>query len=311
MPAALAAMADAVYAAAAGALIPRLVAGDELASANSLLVRCRTAAYLAGPFVGGAVTVVTGPAMVFALAAATALAAAVLASGCPATACAQTGASEHQRGCGGARLILGDPVLRAVTGAWCLARIGCAVEATAAVPLGDGAGRGALGAGILVAAFGAGDLLGATVAPCFRRHASNTALVAGGIAVIAAGLLCTALAPVFALAVVGVAIAGLGDGVSVVAEQCLLQERAPAGHVGRVLASYEATLTTAGMAALLPAGALVAALGPRPAYALAALPCLLAALLCTSSVRADGRRTAATAENRRSLAPVAELAPSS
>jgi hypothetical protein len=56
----------------------------------------------------------------------------------------------HTRAVAVERIILSDPLLRAVPAARCLARIGGAVEATAAVPLGAGAGPGAIGAGMLL-----------------------------------------------------------------------------------------------------------------------------------------------------------------
>jgi len=130
----------------------------------------------------------------------------------------------------------------------------------------------------LIAALGLGDLAGAAAAPSVARRLAGTQTLTGGMALMSVGLALTALAGSYALCLLGVLIAGFGDGLGLVAEEGILQRSVPDALLGRVAAAYEATLTLASVAALAPAGLLVASLGPHPAYAAAAVICAVATL---------------------------------
>jgi len=108
------------------------VSESELERANGMLARYRTASWMAGPALGGALASVSA-ASVLGLAALLALGGAIAAATLPAIPPAREPASDTR---GGLRLLLSQPALRTLTTAWLIVRIGFAVELTAAVPLG-------------------------------------------------------------------------------------------------------------------------------------------------------------------------------
>ena len=167
-----------------------------------------------------------------------------------------------------------------------LARVGCAIEITAAVALGHDA-AGGLGVGLLIGAFGAGDLLGTTVASPAVRRLGDAGAVGAGLVALAAGLALVGVTPSLALALAGAAVAGCGDGISVVAEEGLLQRSVPDAVRGRVAATYEGLLSAASLVALAGAGAIVSATGPRTAYLVAAAICGAAALVPLAVARRE------------------------
>ena len=97
----------------------------------------------------------------------------------------------------------------------------------------------------------------------------------------------------FAGALAGAVVAGIGDGCSCVAEEGALQRWVPDAVLGRAAASYDALLAVASIVGLGLAGAVVAAAGARGAYVLAAMVCGLAAAVV------GGRALLAAAPRRR------------
>ena len=159
--------------------------------------------------------------------------------------------------------------------------------------LGHQAGLGGVGVGLLIGAFGAGSLAGTTLAPLVLRRTGDAAGVVTGLAVIAGGLVCVGLAPRFELAIAAAVVAGVGDAISVVAEEGVLQRSTPDHARGRVGAAYEALLSASTLVALAGAGALVALLGAHLAYVAAGGVCFAAAAVAATPVRRARRRALA------------------
>ncbi len=293
---ALAGTVEAPFGAAARGALPNLVPDDALATANAGLVRWRTLGFLAGPLAGGAGVATIGADAVFVVDIASFALSALLVSRIRGSFQAPaTRDDDAARGglLAGARLIAAEPTLRAICGAWMLARIGTAVELTAAVVLGHQAGLGGVGVGLLIGAFGAGSLAGTTLAPLVLRRTGDAAGVVTGLAVIAGGLVCVGLAPRFELAVAAAVVAGVGDAISVVAEEGVLQRSTPDHARGRVGAAYEALLSASTLVALAGAGALVALLGAHLAYVAAGGVCFAAAAVAATPGRRARRRALA------------------
>ncbi len=285
----LAGVVSAPLGAAVRAAVPNLVPAEALDRANASITRWRTGAFLAGPVLGGAGAAAFGPRAVFALSAVAFLGSAAIVGRLPGFFAAARCEEAGERGglLAGARVLAGHPVLRGVCGAWMLARVGCAIEITAAVALGHDA-AGGLGVGLLIGAFGAGDLLGTTVAsPAVRRLGD-----AGGGRRRARrprgrpGADRRRAEPRSSRSRARL-VAGCGDGISVVAEEGLLQRSVPDAVRGRVAATYEGLLSAASLVALAGAGAIVSATGPRTAYLVAAAICGAAALVPLAVARRE------------------------
>jgi MFS family permease len=160
-------------------------------------------------------------------------------------------------------------------------------------------GIGGSGAGYLNAAFGAGGVaaIAATAALVGRRRLVPA--LGAGIALWSAAFVVVALAPSVAAALLLLAAAGAGRAVVDVAGRTLLQRAAPPHVLARVFGVLEG-LSMAGLAVgSLLAPALVAAAGPRGAFA-----CLAAVLPLV--VLVVGRRLAGM--DARATVPVVEIA---
>jgi MFS family permease len=124
-------------------------------------------------------------------------------------------------------------------------------------------GAGDSGYSLLVALYGLGFVVGslsgsgATAVPLMRRR------FAQGLALTAAGSLGTAVAPSLGIALVAFAVGGFGNGVLVVHERLLIQERVPDELQGRAFGLTDTLVSWAFAIALLSAGAIAELTGPR------------------------------------------------
>jgi MFS family permease len=296
--AALAALVEAPFGASSRALLPLLVPDAHLDDANASLSRIRTVGFLAGPLLGGAGAAAIGAHAVFALNAASFMASAALVRTISPPARPLAGAGARQASGGllaGARALASHPALRTICGAWMVARVGSALEMTAAIALGHDEGPGGVGVGLLVGSFAVGSLAGASVAPAALRRLTPGAAVCVSLGLLALGLAITGLAPIFAGVLAGGVVAGVGDGCSCIAEEGALQRWVPGAVLGRAMASYDALLAVATIGALAGAGTIVAAVGAQAAYVLAAAICAAAAALVgVRELAAAGREPVAS-----------------
>jgi len=107
-----------------------------------------------------------------------------------------------------------------------------------------------------------------------------------GCALIGAGFATVAGAPVFAVAAAGMVVAGVSEGTVSVAEQTILQRCTPDSVRSRVNAAGEALAMGAFALSFPAAGFIINVLGVRGAYTMAAVGCVLAALILVPAMRA-------------------------
>jgi MFS family permease len=281
--------------------VPNLVAAEDVAWANSTIAIGRNAGALLGPMLGGAVAGLLAPGVVFA-------ADAVCFAGSAAMVASVHGrfadperkdAEQHEGLRAGFRLILADPVLRLITLAWIVLLFLLGPVLVAELPLARSFGAGAVGYGILAACWGGGAIGGSFLG---RRLAISRerGTKIGGCAIIGAGFAVVAFAPVFAVALAGMATAGLAEGAVSVSEQGILQRRTPDAVRSRATAATEAAILAAFALSFPAAGFLIGLLGVRGVYLLAAFGCAASALILIAAMRELGPRPA-----ERALAPAA------
>jgi MFS family permease len=103
-----------------------------------------------------------------------------------------------------------------------------------------------------------------------------------GIAVAAFGV---GFAPAFAFALVSLLAMGICDGLTIVAENGIMQRRTPDAIRSRTMAAFEALLSFGLVAAYLLAGPVLSAVGPRWVYRIAGIATLAAAFLLLPLLR--------------------------
>jgi MFS family permease len=125
---------------------------------------------------------------------------------------------------------------------------------------------GAAGYGVLLSAWGGGAVAGSTIYARWRRLPSRELIVLGTV-LLGAGLVVMAMAPTLAVAFVGSAVAGVGNGIYAVAARTAVQEAVEPAWMPLVM-SFNESLGQAVPGAGILVGGLVAELfGPRPALA--------------------------------------------
>lgn len=131
-------------------------------------------------------------------------------------------------------------------------------------------GAGAVGYSVLVALYGAGFLAGSLSgagnvdAPELKRRYLL------GIVLIAAGLLAAAV-PSFVVVALGLTLAGIGNGVTLVNERILCQRVVPDAMLARAFAVFDTAGSWAFAIAFIGSGAVLAAVGTRPVLLIAGL----------------------------------------
>jgi predicted MFS family arabinose efflux permease len=273
---ALGAVGTVAYSVAAPALLPALVPRPQLAAANRVLELARSAAYAAGPALGGALVGWLGAPPAYALALALSLLAAMalagLPDGAPAAGPRRHVLAEVREGAG---FVLSHPLLRPIlvtavlfNTAWFVLQ---AVYVAYAV---QRLGLDAAGVGLTLGLYGAGMVAGALVAPRLLAAMPFGQLVAVGpaCALLAALLvLLTVAVPRPAFAGLGLFLFGAGPVLWTIATTTLRQAVTPQPMLGRV----SAVVMTATFGAR-PLGAALGALlagagGAEAALALSAL----------------------------------------
>ncbi len=255
----LGAVGTVAYNVAAPALVPRLVAPAELASANRWLELARSAAFSAGPAAGGALVGWMGAPIAYALATALSLLAALLLAGLPRDV---PGPRPRRRVMSelreGAAFVAAHPLLRPVlitavffNTAWFVLQ---AVYVAYAI---ERLGLSAAGVGITLGIYGAGMVAGALLAPWLARRLSFGAMIGAGplTALAASGILLATLAqPSGAWAAAGFFLFGAGPILWTITTTTLRQAVTPNALLGRV----SAVILTATFGAR-PVGALIGA----------------------------------------------------
>ena len=236
------------YSVAAPALVPALVPREALARVNGRLELARSAAFAAGPALGGALVSWAGASAAFVLAAILSMTAAVL----------LLQIIEPQRAPGlrrhplvelrdGARLVWGHALLRPILLTAVAWNIAWFVLHAAYVPYAMRAlGMSASGVGATLAAYGVGMVLGAFMAPrvVARLPFGHAILVGPAMSVLAAAtMLATLLVPQAALAGLAFFLFGAGPIVWTITSTTLRQTVTPTAMLGCVSAIFLAVNT--------------------------------------------------------------------
>ena len=108
------------------------------------------------------------------------------------------------------------------------------------------------------------------------------AIASFGIAAAAFGV---GWAPVFPVALVCLLLMGTSDGITMVAENGIMQRRTPDGLRSRTMAAFDAVLSCGLAIAYLLAGPVLRAVGPQPVYRIGGLTALLAAFALSPLIR--------------------------
>jgi predicted MFS family arabinose efflux permease len=121
---------------------------------------------------------------------------------------------------------------------------------------------GAAGYGLLLSAWGGGAIVGSLIYARWRGVSSRV-LITLGAALVGAGVLLMAVAPDLAVGTTGSAIAGMGNGIEVVAMRTALQELAPARSMAIIVSLNESMLQAMLGIGIAVGGGLTALAGPR------------------------------------------------
>jgi predicted MFS family arabinose efflux permease len=126
----------------------------------------------------------------------------------------------------------------------------------------------ASGYGGLLAAWGTGAVAGSAIYARWRAMPART-LISLGAASLTAGFLVMAAAPTLAVALIGAALAGCGNGVEAVAARTTLQEHVEPGWMARIMGLNESMSQAVPGAGIILGGALAGLASPRIALLVA------------------------------------------
>jgi MFS family permease len=272
---------------ASAAAIPNVVREADVPRANAMVAATSSAGYLVGPLLGGAVLGLgASPAMLFVVDAGTFLFSALLIVSIR-RGLGRGSTEDHPGLMAGFRLIAGKPALRVPILAGMISLLGIGIVDVASYPLSLHLHGGTAGYGGMTALLGGGGVLGAVLAARALRAGPARVLVAA-FAAGAAGLALAGSAPLLAVALVGMAVAGAGRGLGDVAAVTFIQARAPDAVRSRVFAAQDGAAHAAFSVSAFGGGLLVELAGARGAFAGAAAFGVGAALIAT---RAAGARS--------------------
>jgi hypothetical protein len=182
----------------------------------------------------------------------------------------------------GARLVVRDPALRVPVLAGTVSLVGIGIVDVASYPLSLDVHGGSSGYGAMTALLGGGGLIGAALSGRTIR-ANVVRALAIGFAAGATGLVIAGVAPVLAVALAGMAIAGIGRGLGDVASVTLLQSRTVDEVRSRVFAAEEGAAHIAFSVSAFSGGLLVSVGGARVAFLTATAFGIAAALIAGRS----------------------------
>jgi MFS family permease len=281
------AIAELPFFSASRAAIPNLVEREEdIAWANSLLTVGINAGIAVGPLIGGLLLGLVGPQWVFGINAVSFVVSLLVTLTVHGRFQKERGAEEEEHGgvAAGITFLWKDPVLLRMSAAWFVFLLGMGMSMVADAPFAESFDAGAMGFGFLIACWGTGSVLGSAAGRWMSARTEPLWLVWGsfGIAVAAFGV---GFAPVFALALVSLLAMGICDGLTIVAENGIMQRRTPDAIRSRTMAAFEALLSFGLVAAYLLAGPVLSAVGPRWVYRIAGISTLAAAFMLLPLLR--------------------------
>jgi MFS family permease len=281
---------------ASTAAIPNVAGEEHLSWANSLIAVGSNTGLTLGPILGGVLFAAVGARWVFAANAVSFALSVLLVWSIHADFSdpdrSEESEAEHRGFVAGFRFINRDRVLRTVIVSFIAFIIGMGTTLVADPVLADEFGVGSLGFGLLTACWGVGTIVGALLGRWVTEENEGRVFVvfSGIVSLTGFGV---ALSPWFWLVLVWIAMFGLADGPTVVAEQNLLQRRTPDAVRSRVLGAWEALNHGALVVSLALGGLIVPWLGPQGAYAFGGVTGLVGTLVLLPLLRWLPERAAA------------------
>src|SRR6478736_2442348 len=284
------AVAELPFFSASRAAIPNLVESEEQISwANGLVTMGVHAGIAVGPVLGGVLLIPFGASGVFALNALTFGVSLVLTLTVHGN-FQEDRTTQAASADGDASILAGlaflwrERVLRRMAIAWFVFVLGMGMSMVADAPLAEFFGAGSIGFALLITCWGSGSVLGAA---CGRFMNARTepvwlAVASFGIAAAAFGV---GWAPALPVALVCLLIMGTCDGITMVAENGIMQRRTPDALRSRTMAAFEAVLSLGLAIAYILAGPVLRAVGPQPVYRIGGLTALVAALTLSPLIR--------------------------
>jgi MFS family permease len=232
---------EAPYLAASRAAIPNLVDREEdIPWANSWVGMGVNAGITIGPVIGGLLYASVGASWVFVANALTFLVSfALIWSVRRPFSVDRSHAEEHRGVVAGFRFILRDRLLRRITLAWSVMVLGLGMSMVADLPLSELFDGGPFGFGLIIACWGGGSVIGSFLGRRLNERTERLWVVAGT-GVIALTSFGIGLSPVFWPVLVLILAMGVGDGLSLVADQGIRQRRTPDVVRSRVMAASDA-----------------------------------------------------------------------
>ena len=267
---------------ASRAAIPNLVEREEdISWANSLVTVGVHAGIAVGPLLGGLIVASAGPTWVFGINAVSFVISLILTITVHGRFSDREGEASEEVDQGltaGIRFLFGEPVLRRMSLAWLVFVLGMGMGMVADAPMAESFGTGATGFGFLIAAWGSGSVLGSAAGRWMtvRTEPLWVVLGAGCIAVAAIGV---GLAPWFWVVLVSLLVMGTADGLTIVAENGIMQRRTPDAVRSRTMAAFEALLSLGLFVAYLTAIPLLRAVEPQRVYLIGGIAAAVAALM--------------------------------
>lgn len=185
---------------------------------------------------------------------------------------------EHDGITAGLTFLWQDSVLRRLSLAWLVFVLGMGMGMVADAPLAEEFGAGELGFGLLIACWGLGSVFGSAAGRWMNARTEPLWLVGGafGIAVAAFGV---GLAPLFALVLLSLLVMGTSDGLTIVAENGIMQRRTPDAIRSRTMAAFEAIISLGLAVSYIVAGPVLHAVGPQAVYLIGGVAALAAAFM--------------------------------
>ena len=291
---------------ASRAAIPNLVEREEdITWANSLITVGVHAGIAVGPLLGGLIVASGGPTWVFAVNAVSFVISLILTitvHGRFSDPEREAPAGEHQGITAGIRFLLGEPVLRRMSLAWLVFVLGMGMGMVADAPMAESFGTGATGFGFLIAAWGSGSVLG-SAAGRWMTVKTEPVWVVLGAACISLAAIGVGLAPWFWLVLLSLFVMGTADGLTIVAENGIMQRRTPDAVRSRTMAAFEALLSLGLFVAYLTAIPLLRAVEPQRIYLIGGIAAAAAAVVLVPLLAL--RREAAEVPEAEPEAPVA------
>lgn len=282
------AIAEMPFFSASRAAIPSLVERPEdLSWANSLVTMGVHAGIAVGPVIGGLVVAALAPgadptdaqlqlagAVIFGMNAISFLVSLLVTVSIRGRFQEERTRADHEEHGGlmaGVAFMVRDRVLRRMAFAWLVFVLGMGMGMVADAPLADSFGAGGLGFGLLIACWGTGSVIGTAAGRWMTARTEPRFMVLGaaGVSLAAFGV---GLFPIFPLVLASLLVMGICDGLTIVAENGLMQRRTPDAVRSRTMAALEAVLSLGLAGSYLAAGpvlGLVAA--PQAVYVIAAV----------------------------------------